>query len=175
MCDLVLLVMHWFDARFMGACMCVYTLSFLLSVASGTWTFSPCPPMLPRTSYLRRAQTTFPQRSPRGELLPSCLRPRSSPCSSTLLIEPTAGIRYKHSRSLRLHVYYISILRNSPPHRGTHLIPALILIKLFIAGCRHGLLLLSMCGDNEPDLSIGYVSVREMSRDPKVCLLSLFD
>lgn len=104
--DLVLLVMHWFEAHFTGACMCVRTLSFLLSVASGTWTFSPCPPMLPRTSYLRRAQTTFPQRSHRGELLPSCPRPRSSPCSSTLLTEPTAGIRYKHSRSLRLHVYF---------------------------------------------------------------------
>lgn len=173
--DFVLLVVHWFEARFTRACMCVYTVVFLLSVASGTWTFSPCPPTLPRTSYLRRAQTTFPRRSPRGELLPFCPRPRSSPCSSTLLTEPTAGIRYKHKSIPPAARVLFSLLRSGPPRRGTHLIPALILIKFFTPGCRHGLLPLCVCGDNEPDLSIGYVSAQEMSPDPEVCLLSLFD
>lgn len=94
-------------------CLHFFLIFFCVSVASGTWSFSLYPLILARTSSLRKALTTSPQRIPRGALLPCCPRPRSSPCSSTPLTEPTAGIRYIHKqntlRAKWLHMHYFCL------------------------------------------------------------------
>lgn len=144
-----------------------------VSVASGTWSFSRCPLMLAQTSCLRRVLTTSPQRSPHGELLPCCPRPRSSPCSSTPLTGPTAGIRYT------THTEYIQwltscVIFNSLqqlPVIMLHLCIDLYLIEFFIQDCVW--ISFCKCGVNEIELSIR-LSGGNFTRSWNFCL-SLFD
>lgn len=132
--------------------------------------FFPVPSNVTTDFLFEKSANYFPsEESPRRA---AALLPKAK--IITLLINPSDRA-YSWYQVQTQQIPPFSPLRGSPPHRGTHLIPALILIKFFIPGCGHGLLPLCVCGDNEPDLSIGYVSVREMSRDPEVCFLSLFD
>lgn len=158
----------------MSVYVCVYVYFYFLpifcaSVASGTWTFFLCPLMLLRTSCLRRAQTTSPQRSPPGELLPCCPRPRSSPCSSTPLTEPTAGIRciHKHTDYIRchwLHVYYFYL--STAACLFTCHVSCLIIIEFSIYECVWRLLFsVSM---EIMSMIYLYVSMWEMSQDPEI-------
>lgn len=142
---------------------------FRVSAASGTWSFSPCPLMLPRTSCLRRVRTTSPPRSPRGELLPSCPRPRSSPCSSTPLTGPTAGIRYTQTQNILDASDCTCIIFSCPLHHMTCFISSIdsnwILSGVWFLPA--SVVLMS--------LIYLYVSAREMSPDPEISCLSLFD
>lgn len=144
-------------------------LNFCVSVASGTWSFSPCPLTLPRTSCLRRALTTSPQKTPRGELLPCCPRPRSSPCSSTPPTGPTAGTRYvhKHTEYIRcqpLRMHYSLTLCGRLLRHVTRFVSVSIIIELFIRDCAR-----SLISPRElMSLIYPYVSVREMSQDPEI-------
>lgn len=66
----------------------------------GIWSFFPYLLMSVQTSCLRKVQTTFPLRTHPKEPPPSCPKPRSSLCWSTLQTGPTAGTRYNINQLL---------------------------------------------------------------------------